>query len=275
MYTFAARKIDSKTATHSRSKSWLFAALSLFLAGCGSGSTPSLHLEAAAGTYTQQRQLGSSEVAFGTALIVKLRTSRAQAATMTLTGPESWNGGAPYTFTYPAGSDWVVVAEAEVPPVEGEYRLEASVGEERVVHTVKLNSISEKLGLTNITATLNPQTETPTAEVKWAPVPNAKGYFARLFDAETGMQAVSDIYTTQTEARFDVSARAESVTYVAAVYSATVDTVSDDPPLPDQFHLSDSIAMVERVGTEPDEPETLALQSEVKDLRRPSIITRR
>ncbi len=259
MRIFSVRGISNKTVMRNKSKFWLFVALSLFLAGCGSGSTPSLRLEVAAGTYTQQRQLGSSEVAFGTALIVKLRTSRAQAATMTLTGPESWNGGAPYTFTYPVGSDWVVVAEAEVPPVEGEYRLEASVGEERVMHTVKLNSISEELELTNITAMLNAQAEAPTVEVKWTPVPNAKGYFARLFDAETGMQAVSDIYTIQTEARFDVSTRAEGATYVAAVYSATVDTVSDDPPLPDRFHLSDSIAMVERVGTEPDEPETLVL----------------
>ena len=218
--------------------------LSLLLASCGSSERIKVHLVASVGTYTQQVQLGSSDTVVGTSLMVKLQgDSSDEAITLTLTGPKSWNGGKPYTFIYPAGSEWVVMAEAELPPLAGEYLLEADLDKQQLSRTVELMDATTQLELTDITATLVAQDATSTVDITWTPVAGANGYFVKLLNGETGAQVVPTVYTLETEAQFDVSS-APSPDYVVAVYSMNVDTVTGNPALPAQFNLSDSIAVV-------------------------------
>lgn len=228
----------------------------VFLAACSRGEAPS-QLQIALGPYTQQLELGSSNAEIGTALVVKLQRDLDEASTLTLYGPENWNGGVPYRVTYPVGADWIIASEVDIAPVAGEYRLEAQIGEKTLERIFVLGDVNARLELTKISVALINEEMQRSVEVSWTPVPNTRGYFVRLFDGETGQPVLPDVYTLSTSTRFDVSTL-NATDFVVGVYSTTFNTVTEDPDLPEQFALSDSIAVV---TTPPEDIEALSTEA--------------
>ncbi len=182
----------------------------------------------------QQREAGSSTTRLGTVLVLKLREDDGLSKTsvaFTLIGP---TGFTPLKETYPAGSDWIVVPLLKTPPLVGEYQIELSSG---LIQTLELKDASQTLALTNITAML----ENNTVNVSWESVVGAVGYYVRLFNTANGSQAALTVYTLSTAAQFSNVATGN---YSVVVYAANFDTVSEQPSLPDQLAMSDSITSV-------------------------------
>ena len=106
-----------------------------------------------------------------------------------------------------------------------------------------LSDTSQQLGVTELSATFSTETEN-AVDVEWSPVTNAQGYYLRLFDGATGSQVAPDVYITEPSGQIVASQLDEGRTYVVGVYSTSIDTVVDDPELPQQFNMSDSVAVV-------------------------------
>jgi hypothetical protein len=214
--------------------SGLLLVLIVFFGGCT--RVPTYTLEASIGTYSQQREAGSSDTRLGTVLVIRLRedgNSPKTSVAFTLAGP---TGFTPLKETYPAGSEWIVVPLLQNAPLAGQYRLELSSG---LTQTLELNDASQILPLTTITATL----ENNTVNVSWENVAKAVGYYVRLFNTANGSQVGSTVYTLSTQAQF------QNVTVgnlAVVVYATNFDSVANDPSLPDQVLVSDSIASVKQ-----------------------------
>ena len=223
----------------------LLFALLLFLNAC-SETPSSLHFEGAVGTYSQQLQSGASDVQVGTVFILKLKGGEGllleRDAFVTVTGPEGWNGGEEMSFVYPAGSFWAIAPRPETAPLAGAYTVTVTQSGVVLERSLLLTNPLERLETTPITLSR----EGDGLEVTWTPVAGARGYYVRLFDGVTGAQVFPDRYTLATSLAFEgVEAEGE---YVAALYSTNIDTVTDNPNLPPQFNMSDSLARTSGAG---------------------------
>ena len=227
-------------------------ALLTVLSACGGTEPVTLRLEGAVGTYMQQEAIGSKDSSLGTVFILKLEDSDGalptEDAAVTISGPEGWNGSQPLTFEYPAESYWVIAPEVDAPPVTGSYQVELTLGEEMLEQSLTLTNPDEQLELATITASFSEEV-TPVVDVAWSPVSGATGYYVRLFDGTTAAQVKPDTYTLDTSVQFQADDLNPERTYVAAVYSANIDTVTNDPRLPTQFNMSDSLAVVSSTGS--------------------------
>ena len=232
-----------------------FILLVFILTACESSKLNTFTLESSVGTYQQQLEVGSTTTQTGTVFIVKLKTASGNLvqsdASITITGPQGWNADAPATFTYPAGSYWAIAPEVAAIPVTGTYEVAATLTGSTFTQDVTLSDASQQLGVTELSATFSPKTEN-TVDVEWSPVANAQGYYLRLFDGATGSQVAAEVYTTKTSEQITTSQIDERRTYVVAVYSTSIDTVVDDPTLPEQFNMSDSVAVVTAAETDAD-----------------------
>ena len=244
------------------------------LSACGGTEPVTLRLEGAVGTYTQQEVIGSGDSSLGTVFILKLEDAGGalptEDAAVTISGPEGWNGNQSLTFEYPTESYWVIAPEAGAPPVAGSYQVEVTLGEEMLEQTLTLSDPDEQLELATITASFS-EGATPVVDVAWSPISGATGYYVRLFDGTTAAQVKPDTYTLDTSVQFQADDLNTERTYVAAVYSANIDTVTNDPRLPAQFNMSDSLAVVSSTG---DSLQSLQVAEPLR-LERDKLTTRR
>ena len=230
-------------------------ALTAVLAGCN--ADPVLTLNGSLGTYRYQVTPGQPDAKIGTALLLKLRLGAARVASnanVTVTGPATWNGGQPLRFTYPAGSDWVLSPETEIPPVAGAYTITASAASERGNPTQSI-----ALNLSDPSATL----EFPAITLKdisrssfnatWTAVPGASGYIARVFNGTDNIFLSAPQYLSATSAGFPIAGATLDLSpnknNLLVVNAANFDTVTDDPALPAQVNLSDSAAFIQQPQT--------------------------
>jgi hypothetical protein len=204
----------------------------MILSACA--RVPIYTLEASLGTYLRQSDIGSPTTTVGTVLVLKLREGGDLPKTsvdFTLTGP---TGFTPLKERYPAGVDWIVVPMRDNTPFAGEYQLELSSG---LTQKLSLKDASQTLALTTITATL----ENTTVNVSWESVPGAVGYYVNLFNTNGGSKAKPTQYTLATQAQFTAVSKSN---YAVGVYALNFDTVTDNPILPAQVNMSDSVAAV-------------------------------
>jgi hypothetical protein len=203
-------------------------------------------LEASLGTYAQQASAGPVGTTLGTGIVVKLRSSNgelpARAASVTVRGPIAWNDSAAVTFIYPAGAYWVTAPQTKATPVAGSYIVETVVGEERLTSTVNISEKPEAIATTTITGTVKGIAPNQTVSASWTPVPNATGYYARVIDGTLGVPASDDVYTLEPRATFSVGTLNPARAYFITVIATNYDTVMDNPVLPPELRMSDSIA---------------------------------
>ena len=222
------------------------ALLAAITTACGGLPTPNYVLEASAGTYVQQVGAGSSDTTLGTSFVVKLRTREGKLvsspASVTIQGPSGWNAGKVSSFTAPANAYWVIAPEIAAAPVEGEYRVTALVGGETLEKKISIGKTPNQLGLTTITAKVVGDAPNQTVEASWEAVPGATGYYARVQNGTDGVPASDDAYSLEPKASLMVGTFNPSKAYFVVVFATTMDTVANEPKLPEAFHVSDSIA---------------------------------
>jgi hypothetical protein len=212
---------------------------------------PTYTLEASIGTYLQQTEAGSSNTRLGTVLVLKLREDGEPPKTslgFKLTGP---TGFTPLEETYPAGSEWIVVPLLKVTPLAGTYQVEIASG---LTQTLELKDVSQTLPLANITATL----ENSTVNVSWESVVDAVGYYVKLFNTNGGSRVGAIQYTLSAQVQF---ANAPKSNYAVGVFATNFDTVSDNPTLPVQIMMSDSISPVVQGNLLKGEPNSAPAQA--------------
>jgi hypothetical protein len=233
----------------------LLVALTATLAACN--TDPVLSITGSLGTYRYQITPGQPDAKLGTALVLKLRLGSARVgsnASVSVTGPGAWNGGKPLRFTYPAGSDWVLSPETEIPPVAGAYTVMVSAAGERGSPTgsVTLNLADSSAVLDFPTITLSNITRS-SLTANWTAVNSASGYIARLFNGTDNVYLSAPQYLTALSAAFPATGATLDLSpnknNLVVINAANFDTVIDDPALPAQVNLSDSAAFIQQPQT--------------------------
>jgi hypothetical protein len=250
----------------------LFALVAVFTA-CQ--NDPPLVVTGAMGTYRYQITPGQPEAKLGTALVLKLRSGAARVggnASVTVTGPGAWNDGKPLRFTYPAGSDWVLSPETDIPPVAGAYTITVNAAQERGNPTRSLT-----LTLENPSATLEFPVITlsditrSSFNAAWTSIQDAKGYIARVFNGTDNVFIGAPQYLTATNTAFPAAGSSLDLSpnknHLLVVNAANFDTVTDDPPLPAQINLSDSAEFIQQ-------PQQLTTARSVKRGQQPGLIVK-
>jgi hypothetical protein len=208
----------------------------------------SLSLQASGGTYARQTNPGLSEVTLGTAIVVKLRTASGDLVNtpvnVTITGPSGWNADRPSSFTYPAQAFWVVAPERAAPPIAGNYTVQANSKGQAITSNFSIADASQKLELATITATVQGSAPNQNVEASWSAITNAAGYYARVLNGTTLVPASDDVYTLEAKAKMPVGTLQADAAYFTVVYAINFDSVAENPNLPTQFNLSDSLAVV-------------------------------
>jgi hypothetical protein len=208
----------------------------------------SLSVQASGGTYARQTNPGLTDVTLGTAIVVKLRTASGALTNapvnITITGPSGWNADRPSSFTYPAQAYWVVAPERAAPPIAGNYTVQANSNGQAISSNFAIADASQKLELATITATVQGTAPNQNVEASWSAITNAIGYYARVLNGTTLVPASDDVYTLEAKAKMPVGTLQSDAAYFTVVYAINFDSVAENPSLPTQFNLSDSLAAV-------------------------------
>jgi hypothetical protein len=227
-----------------------FVLLGMLMSACSPHLTQYV-LEVSGGTYAQQQNLGSTDVSLGTSIVVKVRTetgaSTTKNASVVLRGPAGWNGDKVSSFVYPAQAVWVVAPVVAATPVAGQYQIDVSIDGQVFSKTFAIAEAAKYLELTTISATLEGDAPNQMAHLTWTPVTNAIGYYAKVIDTTSGFAISGVSYSLEPHTDVMLETLNPSHAYAAVVYAASMDTVSDNPSLPNQFDVSDSFAALNAV----------------------------
>ena len=229
--------------------------LTVTLAACN--ADPVLTLNGSLGTYRYQVTPGQPDAKIGTALLLKLRLGAARVASnssVTVTGPATWNGGQPLRFTYPAGSDWVLSPETEIPPVAGAYTITASAALERGNPTQSITlTLSDPSATLEFPAITLKDISRSSFNATWTAVPGASGYITRVFNGTDNIFLSAPQYLSAASVSFPAPGKTLDLSpnknNLLVVNTANFDTVADDPALPAQVNLSDSAAFIQQPQT--------------------------
>lgn len=220
----------------------------LFLLTACPDTGDSLSVQASGGTYARQTNPGLSDVTLGTAIVVKLRTASGALVNapvnVTITGPSGWNADRPSSFTYPAQAYWVVAPERAAPPIAGNYTVQANLKGQAITSNFAIAAASQTLELATITATVQGTAPNQNVQASWSAITDAAGYYARVLNGTTLVPASDDVYTLEAKASMPVGTLQADAAYFTVVYAINFDSVAENPSLPAQFNLSDSLAAV-------------------------------
>jgi hypothetical protein len=203
-------------------------------------------LEAAGGTYVQQIGANAKDVTLGTSMVIKIRSTLGELpgadAQVSIQGPSTWNNDQLVKFTYPAKGYWVVAPKVNSKPLPGDYTVSAISNGVKVEKKIKLSENLESLPITTITAKLEGETPEQSVNASWEAVPNAVGYYARVWDGTKGLAVSDDAFTLEPKAVLPVDLLSPTHAYFVIVVASTLDTVAKQPLVPSTFLASDSIA---------------------------------
>jgi hypothetical protein len=247
----------------------------LLLSACGGTPILPFKLEASTGTYRYQLGANTQDSKLGTAFIVKVRNPDGSRPTLDvpirIAGSSIWNGGLPVDLIYPKFAYWVMVSRVDAVPLVEPFRVFVNSTRATGEVQVQISDPTKQLELATIRSQVADKVDGQQINADWDAVPNAIGYLARLMDGTDGIPVADNQYTLANQASFNVTALNLAHAHFVVVMSSTINTVADDPQLPTQFDVSDSLTELNQTTVAGLQPKATR-QAQAKRLRDDTII---